>query len=582
MKIKTVKNPAKLSSYWKSQLPLLLVISISGILFNVGMLVFPYFQGVVIDMIEQNTDKDKTIKIILLFVAVILLVQILRAIKRYTVRLFSNRTVTSMRYNIYNNILNQSEKELSEVSIGSLLSRCFSDAYQTVEGMRKLTTEIFDTVFVFIFYISFLMIFDYKMTLFALISVFASIFVAFLLRKKIYQYSYESRMTNSKVSEKTFDIFDNALLYRLYSRDEDIEKDYDETLKNHYKKNIKSLTLSDTMLPICNIISLIGIVVIIFLGSFHVINNDNLLMPLPFMESKWTVGMLSTYITTFVLLSSKASHTAKLFSSIEKGLSSWKRIKPYIEEIKDYTTAEEVKGDTLELDDFSLKIEDRTLIDHLSFKAKKGEIIGITGEIGCGKSAFSKVFLKLLPYQGEVKLFNKELNSYSDAEIAGSITYMGHQSQLFTMSIKDNIALGEDKDINEYLHVVSFDTDMENMKDKEDTIIGNQGVRLSGGQQQRIALARTLYHRKGLIILDDPFSSVDIKTENEIINSIDEWKKDNIIILISHRLSLFPRLDKVLVFHGDGNVSVGKHDDLLNTDELYQKLYSLQMRGEEK
>ena len=114
------------------------------------------------------------------------------------------------------------------------------------------------------------------------------------------------------------------------------------------------------------------------------------------------------------------------------------------------------------------------------------------------------------------------------------------------------------------------------MNEKENTVIGNEGVILSGGQQERIALARTLAHKKPLIVLDDPFASVDKMTEKEIISHIKEISKDSIVILISHRLSIFPELDHVLVLHGDGTYSLNSHEVLMKEDKTYQHLYLLQ------
>ena len=132
------------------------------------------------------------------------------------------------------------------------------------------------------------------------------------------------------------------------------------------------------------------------------------------------------------------------------------------------------------------------------------------------------------------------------------------------------------EDVFPFLSQVSFEKDLESMKNKENTIIGNEGVLLSGGQQERIALARTIAHKKKLIVLDDPFASVDKKTEKEIISHIREISKDSIVILISHRLSLFPELDHILYLHGDSTFSYDTHERLLKEDDAYRHLYLLQ------
>jgi len=214
----------------------------------------------------------------------------------------------------------------------------------------------------------------------------------------------------------------------------------------------------------------------------------------------------------------------------------------------------------------------------VNLEAKKGEILALTGPIASGKSAFGKVFLQDLPYEGSVILFDKELKNYSISEIKGNITYMGHRSELLTTSIKENISYGEKKDVLPYLKAVSFTKDFESLPEKENTIVGNEGIRLSGGQQERIALARTFYHHKGMVILDDPFASVDIKTEHEIMKSLREEAKDCILLFISHRLSYFPYCDKVLVINPDKTISIGTHDSLLKENPTYQQLYSLQKK----
>jgi len=277
------------------------------------------------------------------------------------------------------------------------------------------------------------------------------------------------------------------------------------------------------------------------------------------------------------LLASKASHTAKLFGSIEKGLASWKRVKPLIASYKEYLPNVEVANSPdLVIKDFSLTVDGKLLLSHLNFTAKKGQIIGITGPIASGKSAFGKTFFQFLPYEGSLSVFGKEAKDYSPNEIAGTFILMPHHNELFTDSIKNNIALGETKEVFPYLRDVAFLKDLESMKEKENTLVGNEGVKLSGGQQERLSLARVLYHRKSLLILDDPFASVDPATEKEILSHLREECGDSLVLLISHRLTSFGEFDNIMVFKGDGTYEIGKESDLLASSALYRSLYSLQ------
>lgn len=576
--IETLSNPSQLLSYWRKEWLVFLFIALFGLLYNLGMLFNPYFEGILIDFfLEEKQSANSILPLLLIYLIGIFLIQFFRMAKRYLVRRFANEVTCMMRKNLFNNLLHESYEEIAHEDMGTLLNRLQSDCNESVEGMRKLTTEIFDTVFLFLFYIAYIFFYDVKMSLFALIPVAVSILVSFLMRKVIFKYSSLSKKSNAMLSKMTYEMMDHAWMYRLYSLDEKNENKYDDSLKDYERKMVKSEVLTDITLPICNVISLIGLISILYLGIGYVSSSASFSYSLPYlMKDNWTIGAFSTYITTFVLLSSKASHTAKLFSSIEKGLSSWKRIKPYIKPYEEFSKVEEREGDSLLMKDFSISFDEKRLFEPFSLEARKGEIIALTGPVACGKTAIGKAFLKDAPYSGSLRLFGKEIHDYTLEERNGNLSYMGHQNNLFTESIKNNISYGEEKSVMDYLSMVSFSEDMENMPLKEETIVGNEGIRLSGGQQERIALARTFYHKKGMIILDDPFSNVDVRTEHEIMMRLKKEACDSILLLFSHRLSYFPYCDKVVCIHKDGSVICSTHSELMEEDEEYKNLFLMQ------
>ena len=116
------------------------------------------------------------------------------------------------------------------------------------------------------------------------------------------------------------------------------------------------------------------------------------------------------------------------------------------------------------------------------------------------------------------------------------------------------------------------------MEHGADTLVGSSGTRLSGGQAQRLALARTMAHPRPIMILDDPFSALDRKTEDAVYEELREYGKDKVIFLISHRLYHFPRMDQV-VFLEDGKAAVGTHDELMTSVPVYRRLYESQTGG---
>ena len=211
----------------------------------------------------------------------------------------------------------------------------------------------------------------------------------------------------------------------------------------------------------------------------------------------------------------------------------------------------------------------------LSFSARPGDIIGITGPVACGKSTLGQVFLCENPHGGQIFYGTKELGNGHTAP-DGIVGYCGHDAELFAATIEENVRLGLPGDIAPVLKTVCMDQDCATFPAGIRTLIGEGGQRLSGGQQARIALARTLFHPRPLLILDDPFAAVDMATERNIFGSLRQSYSDRIIFLISHRLTLFPELDQIIWLNGDGTSIIATHEVLYASCQAYQDLYDLQ------
>ena len=141
--------------------------------------------------------------------------------------------------------------------------------------------------------------------------------------------------------------------------------------------------------------------------------------------------------------------------------------------------------------------------------------------------------------------------------------------------------MGDTQDPVPYLRAVCLDREVREMEQGLDTLVGPEGHRLSGGQAQRLALARTLYHKRPVLILDDPFSALDKPTEAEIFRQLRILTKDSIVLLISHRLYLFPQLDRVLWME-NGTVTAGTHEELLQKVPAYRALAADQEGGKNR
>ena len=570
--IKSIKNPDKIKNYWIKEKKSVILLTLFGILYDVGMVARPIYQGKLIDALIAKVNFNNLIKLSLTFIFIIGMVQFFRYLKRYYVRQFANATTATMRFMIYNNILHKEEKELNDENMGSLMTKAISDVDVCVEGMRKSTTEVFDTGVLFITYLVTLLQYDVKITLYACIFIPVAVFIAEKMKKIIFKFTKAYRSQLSQVSDITYDRIDNAILYRLYGREADNRVVYEEELEDFEKKAIVANIWENAMQPIYNVIAMGGIVFVIIMAGEKVY------------EGSFTVGVFSAYISIFTIMAAKASRIARLFNTIQKSSVSWNRIKSFLKGYKEIDKTRGIisKETKLEIENLYLKYDKSSdyIIKNLNFKARENNIVGITGPIGCGKSTLGRVFLGNINYEGSIKIDNKELRDYSEYERSKIISYMGHDAHLISDTIYNNITMGDDGDISHVLKMVCFDEDLKSMENGIETLVGNGGVRLSGGQQARIALARTLYHKNKILILDDPFSAVDMKTEKNIIDNLRANYGDCLILLISHRLAIFKYLNQIILINEDKTLEYGNHQKLIENSKLYNQLYLLQQRKE--
>ena len=506
-----------------------------------------------------------------------------------------------MRFMIYNNIMHKSFEELDKENTGDLMTKALSDVDLCVEGMRKFTTELFDTGVLMISYLIAMLAYDVKITLLSCLFIPVAMVLAEKLKTVIYHYTKVYRAKSSVITQLTYDSVDNAMLYRANGLEAQNADKYKVQLLDYQEKAIKADILENTMQPIYNVIAMAGVILVIYLGGQKA------------MGGGWTVGAFSAYMTMFAALAVKASKAAKLFNSVQKSQISWQRIKPYLSEYqvkkanpdaavqipaegaahpsspesaapqpasgqKPRPAPQPVSRPTLEVTDLSFRYPQAqsAIIENVTFTASQGDMIGVTGAVASGKSTLGLSLLGLYPYLGSIRIDGRELRDYSEFERSGLIAYLGHRPQLLSDTIYNNITLGGGQDISQVLRDVCFDRDLTDMPEGGNTLVGNRGIRLSGGQQSRIALARTLLERKKIIILDDPFAAVDMKTEESIIMNLKNNYRDSLIILISHRLAIFPSVSKILLLHSDKSVEVGTHDDLMKTSALYEAIYNLQ------
>lgn len=571
MQRKKISAPDRILSYFKTQWPILLAVTVSGLIYNIGLLAGPWYEGqmtgCLVNILGGNAGYSDMLVLVISYVTVIAVVQISRYIKRFYVRRFANNVNRDMKEILYGSLVHRSRAQLEEEGAGNVMTKAILDVDDCVEGMRKFTTEIFDTGVALAAYAGLLLYYDWRLAILSMLFLPVSYVLAEKMKSNVQRTGAAYKEQSGALSAATLDRAANAITYRVYGREKEREQAYEGNLTAYEKSAVRANIWSTAFPPLYRIISMTGVLFILYFGSKNVLGNG---------WKAWDVAAFTTFLSCFIKLSVKSSHAAKLFNAVHKAQVSWKRIKPLMKEEPCEDDNRLQKPGTLEVSHVSFAYPGcGKIYEDLSFLAAPGQIIGVTGAVACGKSTLGKTFLCEYPYEGRIRFHGKELSEMTRAERTGMVGYLGHDPELFNDTVRNNILLGDDDDPEKYLKAVCFDGEVAEMEEGMDTIVGNGGVRLSGGQAQRLALARTLCHKRPVWILDDPFSALDRKTEEEVFANLKKLASDSIVILLSHRLYLFPQMNQVLWME-DGKVAVGTHEQILAKCPEYARLYEAQ------
>lgn len=573
-------QPNRVLSYFKAEWRALLIVTVSGLIYNIGLLTGSWFEGTMtgylVEILNGTGQFSGMLMLVISFAVVTAVVQISRYVKRFYVRRFANNVNRRMKETLYGSLVKKSRASLREEGEGNIMTKAILDVDDCVEGMRKFTTEIFDTGVALTAYLCMLLWYDWRLTILCMLFPPISYVTAEKMKKVIQKAGAAYKEQSGRLSTATLDRAENAMTYRVFGLEKKRQAVYEENLTSYEKAAVKANIWNAAMPPIYRIISMAGVFFILYFGQKNVLGTG---------WQAWSIASFTTFLVCFVKLSVKSSSAAKLFNAVHKAQVSWNRIKPLLPQEEENETDEvKVKKtpvETLKVKHLSFTYPDgKKILDDISFSAKKGQIIGITGAVACGKSTLGKAFLCEYPYEGHITVDGAELQNMEQSVRTGIVGYLGHDPELFNDSVENNVLLGDSKNSDTYLNAACMKQEVAEMTDGKNTLIGSGGAYLSGGQAKRLAFARTLCHDKPILILDDPFSALDKNTEKQAFVNLQALAKDSIVLLISHRLYLFPEMDGV-IWMENGKAVTGTHEELLKIVPEYENLYTSQVHTTE-
>ena len=371
-------RPDRIFSYFRAELLPLIFVTLSGLFYNVGLLAAPWVEGQ-------------------------LAVQAARFVKRFYVRRFANNINRRMKGVLYANLVRSRRSELEEAGAGELLTRAISDVDDCVEGMRKFTTEVFDTGVALVGYVIMLLVYDWRLALLSLLFTPASYACAAWMKKPVQRAGAAYKKAAGALNAATLDRAQNALTYRIYGCERAREARYEAALDDYEKTAVRSSVRQSALPPLYLAISEAGVLFILWVGAKNVLGTG---------WRAWDIAAFTTFLSCFTRLTTKSSNVAKLFNSVQKAEVSWKRIQPLMKSPEKLEPLAVVDAQTVTLENLSFSYGKMPVFSGLSLTAQPGEIIGVTGPVACGKSTFGRVFLCEAPYGGSAKFGRTDLRLF--------------------------------------------------------------------------------------------------------------------------------------------------------------------------
>ncbi len=475
-------------------------------------------------------------------------------------------------------LISTDTKFIDKVHTGKFISNLTLDVSLLVNLISTALLNLFKDSLSLIGLLAVMFYQNWKLSLIAIIMIPLASIVARSLGKRMNKATKQTMDTSALFTKRLVEIFKNHRLIKSFQAENYEKKRSSIDISNLKEKAIKMTEIFNRNTPIMETLTGIMIGILIFYSGL-LIKQDEL-----------EVNNFFSFLAAMMLAYQPVRSLAGLNIAISQGLSAAKRVLPIIDrksEIKDDINLPNLNVENAKIEflnvNFSYDQKEKVALKTADLIMEGGKTTALVGLSGAGKSTI----LNLIPRfydcaSGDIKIDNQSIYNTNLYSLRKNISLVSQDTTLFDDTIKNNIKYAQldasDNDIEEAAKN-SFASDfIENLPDKFETVIGENGVRLSGGEKQRLSIARAMLKRSPIILLDEATSSLDSETENKIQIAIKELTKNKTTIVIAHRLSTILNANKIYVIDNGYILENGTHEELLKISKTYKNFYEKQLR----
>ena len=419
---------------------------------------------------------------------------------------------------------------------------------------------------------------NWKLALVSIIMIPLASFFAKTLGKRVGKVTTEAQENAGFLTTYLVELFKNHKLIKIFQKENYENTRADKHLTNLKDKNKKLATVFVRMSPIMEFFTGIMIAILIFYSGKLMAKGEV------------DINNFFSFLAAMMLAYQPVRALSTLNMVLNQGLSAASRILPIIDQ-KNYIT-DTVSAKPLELKkaniefkklSFAYDNKDEKVLDNIDLEFLGGKMTSLVGHSGSGKSTI----LNLIPrfydaISGDILIDNQSIYKSTIKSLRSEISLVSQETTLFDDTIKNNIKYANDdatdKEVYEVAKLSYCEDFIDNLPNKYETLIGENGIRLSGGEKQRLSIARAMMKKSSIILLDEATSSLDSETESKIQTALKILTKDKTTIVIAHRLSTILNSNNIYVIDSGEIIDNGKHEELMANSELYKNFYEKQIQ----
>ena len=484
----------------------------------------------------------------------------------------------TLQVHMLSSLINSDTQTIDQKHSGKFISNVTYDVSHITNLLSNAVLNLFKDSLTLIGLLFVMFYQNWKLSLIAIIMIPLASVSARSLGKRMNKVATEAQEKTGFLTTYLVELFKNHKLTKIFQK-EKFEMDRAENHLHQVKEKTKKIALVMVRLtPIMEVLTGIMIAILIFYSGKLIL------------KSEIDVNNFFSFLAAMMLAYQPVRTLASLNVIVNQGLSAANRILPIIDtknKITSLPNADEIKISEAKINfsnvEFAYEAKEGNVLNGINLEFKGGKMTSLVGLSGSGKSTI----LNLIPRfydvgSGEIKIDEQPINKIKLESLRKQISLVSQETTLFDDTVKNNIKYANseasDDEIIEVAKLSHCHDFIENLPNKYDTLIGEDGVRLSGGEKQRISIARAMLKKSPIILLDEATSSLDSETEKKIQDALNILTSNKTSIVIAHRLSTILNSDNIYVIQKGDVIDFGKHKELLTKSKIYKNFYEKQIQ----